>query len=122
MPRKAWPTRIHVATRTFQALRMAVNQELESLESLLAALPGLLKVGGRAAVISFHSLEDRKVKETFRTLVGACRCPPGLPVCVCGGQGDFSLVTRKAVAPSEEEVATNPRARSAHLRAVERIR
>jgi len=122
VPRKAWPTRIHVATRTFQALRMAVNQELESLESLLAALPGLLKVGGRAAVISFHSLEDRKVKETFRQLVGACRCPPGLPVCACGGQGDFSLVTRKAVAPSEEEVATNPRARSAHLRAVERIR
>jgi 16S rRNA (cytosine1402-N4)-methyltransferase len=122
VPRKAWPSRIHVATRTFQALRMAVNQELESLDALLAALPRLLKVGGRAAVISFHSLEDRKVKETFRQLVGACRCPPGLPVCACGGQGDFSLVTRKAVAPSEEEVAANPRARSAHLRAVERIR
>jgi 16S rRNA (cytosine1402-N4)-methyltransferase len=122
VPRKAWPNKIHVATRTFQALRMAVNQELESLESLLAALPRLLKVGGRAAVISFHSLEDRKVKETFKDLVGYCKCPPGLPVCVCGGQGDFSLVTRKAIAPSDEEIAANPRARSAHLRAVERIR
>lgn len=122
VPRKAWPQKINVATRTFQALRMAVNQELESLERLLAALPRLLKVGGRAAVISFHSLEDRKVKETFRDMVGGCKCPPGLPVCVCGGQGDFALVTRKAVAPSDEELAANPRARSAHLRAVERIR
>jgi 16S rRNA (cytosine1402-N4)-methyltransferase len=122
VPRKAWPSRIHVATRTFQALRMAVNQELEALESLLGALPRLLKVGGRAAVISFHSLEDRRVKESFRRLVGACRCPPGLPVCACGGQGDFALLTRKAVAPSEEEIAANPRARSAHLRAVEKIR
>ncbi|ATB27828.1 16S rRNA (cytosine(1402)-N(4))-methyltransferase RsmH [Melittangium boletus] len=122
VPRKAWPQKIHVATRTFQALRMAVNQELESLDSLLAALPRLLKVGGRAAVISFHSLEDRKVKETFRELVGGCKCPPGLPVCVCGGQGDFSLVTRKALAPSDEEIAANPRARSAHLRVVEKIR
>lgn len=122
VPRKAWPNKIHVATRTFQALRMAVNQELESLESLLAALPRLLKVGGRAAVISFHSLEDRKVKETFRDMVGACKCPPGLPVCVCDGQGDFALVSRKAIAPSDEEIAANPRARSAHLRVVEKIR
>ena len=122
VPRKAWPQKIHVATRTFQALRMAVNQELESLGALLAALPRLLKVGGRAAVISFHSLEDRQVKETFRELVGGCKCPPGLPVCVCQGQGDFALVTRKAVAPSDEEIAANPRARSAHLRVVEKIR
>ncbi|HYO71233.1 MAG TPA: 16S rRNA (cytosine(1402)-N(4))-methyltransferase RsmH [Archangium sp.] len=122
VPRKAWPNKIHVATRTFQALRMAVNQELESLESLLAALPRLLKVGGRAAVISFHSLEDRKVKETFRDMVGSCKCPPGFPVCVCGGQGDFTLVSRKAIAPSDEEIAANPRARSAHLRVVEKIR
>jgi 16S rRNA (cytosine1402-N4)-methyltransferase len=122
VPRKAWPQKIHVATRTFQALRMAVNQELESLESLLAALPRLLKVGGRAAVISFHSLEDRKVKETFRELVGTCKCPPGLPVCACGYQGDFALVSRKAIAASDEEIAANPRARSAHLRAVEKVR
>ncbi|WNG45130.1 16S rRNA (cytosine(1402)-N(4))-methyltransferase RsmH [Archangium minus] len=122
VPRKAWPNKIHVATRTFQALRMAVNQELESLESLLAALPRLLKVGGRAAVISFHSLEDRRVKETFRDLAGSCKCPPGLPVCACGGQGDFTLVTRKAIAASDEEIAANPRARSAHLRVVEKFR
>ncbi len=122
VPRKAWPKRIHVATKTFQALRMAVNGELEALDALLSALPRLLKVGGRAAVISFHSLEDRKVKEAFRALVGACRCPPGLPVCACGGQGDFAAVTRKAISASEVEVEANPRSRSAHLRAVERIR
>ncbi len=122
VPRKAWPKRIHVATRTFQALRMAVNGELEALDALLTALPQLLRVGGRAAVIAFHSLEDRKVKEAFRALVGACRCPPGFPVCVCGGQGNFALVSKKAIAASEAEVEANPRSRSAHLRVVEKIR
>lgn len=122
VPRKAWPNRIHVATRTFQALRMAVNGELEALDALLAAIPGLLKVGGRAAVIAFHSLEDRKVKEAFRALAGGCTCPPGLPVCVCSGVGDFALVTKKAVAASEAEVEANPRSRSAHLRVVEKVR
>jgi 16S rRNA (cytosine1402-N4)-methyltransferase len=122
VPRKAWPKRIHVATKTFQALRMAVNGELEALDALLTGLPGLLKVGGRAAVISFHSLEDRKVKEAFRALEGACRCPPGLPVCVCGGPGNFAVLTKKAVSASEEEVEANPPSRSAHLRVVEKIR
>ncbi|MCP3098986.1 16S rRNA (cytosine(1402)-N(4))-methyltransferase RsmH [Myxococcus sp. K15C18031901] len=122
VPRKAWPTRIHVATRTFQALRMAVNAELESLDTLLAALPALLKVGGRAAVISFHSLEDRRVKDAFRALAGQCTCPPGLPVCVCKSVGDFQVLTKKAVAASEEEVEANPRSRSAHLRVVEKVR
>ncbi|WP_224245327.1 16S rRNA (cytosine(1402)-N(4))-methyltransferase RsmH [Hyalangium gracile] len=122
VPRKAWPKKIHVATKTFQALRMAVNGELEALDALLGALPSLLKVGGRAAVIAFHSLEDRKVKEAFRALVGQCRCPPGLPVCACGGQGDFAPVTKKAVSASEAEVEANPRSRSAHLRVVEKIR
>ncbi|MFP2928386.1 16S rRNA (cytosine(1402)-N(4))-methyltransferase RsmH [Pyxidicoccus sp. 3LG] len=122
VPRKAWPTRIHVATRTFQALRMAVNGELEALDALLAALPGLLKVGGRAGIIAFHSLEDRKVKEAFRDLVGRCTCPPGLPVCACGYSGAFALVTKKAVAASEDEVEANPRSRSAHLRVVEKLR
>jgi 16S rRNA (cytosine1402-N4)-methyltransferase len=122
VPRKAWPTRIHVATRTFQALRMAVNRELEALDALLAAIPTLLKVGGRAGVIAFHSLEDRKVKEAFRDLVGRCTCPPGLPVCACGYSGAFALVTKKAVAASEAEVEANPRSRSAHLRVVEKVR
>jgi 16S rRNA (cytosine1402-N4)-methyltransferase len=122
VPRRAWPKRIHVATRTFQALRIAVNRELEALEALLEALPRLLSLGGVAAVISFHSLEDRRVKETFKALVGRCTCPPGLPVCVCGARGSFSPITRKAISASDEEISRNPRARSAHLRAVERVR
>jgi 16S rRNA (cytosine1402-N4)-methyltransferase len=122
VPRKAWPNKIHVATKTFQALRIAVNGELDALDTLLASLPKLLKVGGRAAIISFHSLEDRRVKEAFRDLVGGCRCPPGLPVCACGGQGDFAPLTKKAIAASEAEVEANPRARSAHLRGVEKVR
>jgi 16S rRNA (cytosine1402-N4)-methyltransferase len=122
VPRKAWPKRIHVATRTFQALRMVVNRELESLDRVLESLPRILRLGGVAAVISFHSLEDRKVKQAFRALEGRCTCPPGLPVCACGAKGSFAPRTRKAVAASEQEVAENPRARSAHLRAVERVR
>lgn len=122
VPRKAWPNKIHVATRTFQALRMAVNEELESLDRALASLPRILRVGGIAAVIAFHSLEDRKVKETFRDLGGRCICPPGLPVCGCGATGSFEPLTRKAVTASETELTNNPRARSAKLRAVEKVR
>lgn len=121
VPRKAWPKRIHVATRTFQALRMAVNDELGELDRVLAALPGLLSTGGRAAVIAFHSLEDRRVKDAFRTLEGRCTCPPGLPVCVCGAQGSFRVLTRRAVQASEAEQEQNPRSRSARLRAVEKV-
>ncbi len=122
IPRKAWPKHVHPATRTFQALRIAVNRELEELDAFLAGLPELLKVGGRAAIISFHSLEDRKVKQAFRDLEGHCTCPPKLPVCACGAQGSFQVLTRKPIDPSDEEVARNPRARSAHLRAVEKVR
>ncbi len=122
VPRKAWPQKIHVATKTFQALRMAVNEELESLDRALTALPRILRVGGIAAVIAFHSLEDRKVKETFRSFEGRCTCPPGLPVCGCGATGSFEPRTRKALTASEAELAQNPRARSAKLRAVERVR
>jgi len=122
IPRKAWPKRIHVATRTFQALRIWVNGELEALHRLLGALPRLLRPGGVAAIISFHSLEDRMVKEAFRDLCGRCVCPPGMPVCGCGARGDFAPLTRKAVSASWEEVARNPRARSARLRAVEKTR
>ena len=122
VPRGAWPKHIHVATKTFQALRLAVNREMEALGAVLDELPRLLTVGGRAAIISFHSLEDRKVKEGFRDLEGRCRCPRDLPVCVCGALGSFSVKTRKAISPGEAEVRRNPRARSARLRAVEKLR
>jgi len=122
IPRRAWPKRIHPATRTFQALRIAVNDELGALAAWLDSLPSLLHVGGRAATIAFHSLEDRMVKERFRDLTRACTCPPDFPVCVCGARASFAPVTRRAVQASDDEVAANPRARSARLRAVERIR
>ena len=121
VPRRAWPSKVHVATRTFQALRIAVNDELGELDRVLDSLPRLLRVGGRAAVIAFHSLEDRAVKQGFRTLEGRCTCPPGLPVCACGAQGTFRVLTRRAVQASDAEVKRNPRARSARLRAVERV-
>ena len=122
IPRKAWPPRIHPATRTFQALRIAVNDELGSLAAWLDALPAVVRAGGRAGAISFHSLEDRAVKEKFRDLCNACVCPPGMPVCGCGAAASFKAVTRKAVVAQEDEVAANPRARSARLRVVERLR
>jgi 16S rRNA (cytosine1402-N4)-methyltransferase len=122
IPRKAWPRKIHPATRTFQALRIAVNDELGALAAWLQSLPAVLAPGGRAAAISFHSLEDRMVKEKFRALTQACTCPPDLPVCACGARASFAPVTRKAVSAAEDEVARNPRARSAKLRAVEKLR
>jgi 16S rRNA (cytosine1402-N4)-methyltransferase len=122
IPRKAWPRHLHPATRTFQALRIAVNRELEELDAFLADLPALLRPGGRAAIISFHSLEDRRVKQAFRRLEGRCTCPPKLPVCGCDAGGNFQSLTKKAVTASDEELAANPRARSGRLRAVERVR
>jgi 16S rRNA (cytosine1402-N4)-methyltransferase len=122
VPRKAWPRRIHPATRTFQALRIAVNDELGALAAWLDGLPDTLNVGGRAAAISFHSLEDRRVKEKFRALTQACTCPPDLPICACNARARFAAVTKKAVVPGEAEVARNPRARSAKLRVVEKLR
>lgn len=122
IPRPAWPRHIHPATRTFQALRIAVNRELEELDALLSGLPALLAPGGRAVVIAFHSLEDRRVKQAFRDRAGRCRCPPRLPVCACGAGGGYVVRTRKPVVASETEIATNPRARSARLRVLERQR
>ena len=122
IPRKAWPKRIHPATRTFQALRIAVNDELGALAQWLDSLPSLLNPGGRAATIAFHSLEDRMVKERFRALTQACTCPRDFPVCACGAEASFAQVTRKAVQAADDEVAANPRARSARLRVVERLR
>jgi 16S rRNA (cytosine1402-N4)-methyltransferase len=122
VPRKAWPKKIHPATRTFQALRIAVNDELGALAQWLESLPAILAPGGRAAAISFHSLEDRMVKEKFRALTQACTCPPDLPVCACGAKVTFQAVTRKPVVAGDAEVAANPRARSAKLRVVEKLR
>ena len=109
--------RIHPATRTFQALRMAVNDELGALEQGLAAAIDLLQPGGVLAVIAFHSLEDRLVKQTFRREAQDCICPPGQPVCTCGHRAVLEILTRKPVVPGAEEVARNPRSRSAKLRA-----
>lgn len=122
IPRKAWPKSIHPATRAFQALRIAVNDELGALSDFLLSLPRLIARGGRAAAISFHSLEDRMVKQSFARLATGCTCPPRLPVCACGRTAGWRLVTRKATQAGEAEVEKNPRARSARLRAVERLR
>lgn len=122
IPRRAWPRSIHPATRTFQALRIAVNDELGALAAWLDGLPRILAAGGRAAAISFHSLEDRMVKRAFQRLTRACTCPPRLPVCRCGAQASFTPLTRRAVRPSDAEVRENPRSRSARLRAVARSR
>lgn len=112
---------IHPATRTFQALRIAVNQELDSLREALPQAVDILARGGRLAVISFHSLEDRIVKEFMRREASECVCPPGLPACVCGREPILRLVNRKPITPTPEEVARNPRARSAKLRVAEKI-
>lgn len=121
IPRGAWEERIHPATRTFQALRIAVNDELGSLERGLDAALRLLNRGGRGVVISFHSLEDRIVKNTFRGLARGCRCPKDFPRCVCGNTPQVKILTGKPVMAGEAELKDNPRARSAKLRAVEKL-
>jgi 16S rRNA (cytosine1402-N4)-methyltransferase len=111
----------HPAKRTFQALRIAVNDELTQLERALPAAWELLAPGGRMAAISFHSLEDRLVKRFFVARARGCTCPPDLPICVCGHEPEAELLTRRAVAPTPGEVAANPRSRSAHLRAARKL-
>ena len=118
-PRK--PRRTHPATRVFQALRIAVNEELDALEAGLAAAIDLLRPGGRLVVLSYHSLEDRIVKRFFAAERRGCVCPPAFPVCVCGRSPRLRLVTTPSITPSADEVAANPRSRSARLRAVERL-
>ena len=115
------PSGIHPATRVFQALRIAVNDELGALASVLPAAVQRLAPGGRIAVISFHSLEDRLVKQTFRDLERGCTCPPRQPICTCGKQPQLAVLTRKPVTASEEELRCNPRSRSAKLRAARRL-
>lgn len=111
----------HPARRTFQALRIAVNDELDPLEPALKTLVGLLGAGGRICVITFHSLEDRIVKNTFRIMADPCTCPKSFPVCVCGKRPTVKLITRKPVTASPEELAQNPRARSASLRVAQKL-
>ena len=111
----------HPARRTFQALRIAVNDELDPLEGAIRALVELLNPGGRICVITFHSLEDRIVKNCFRNLADPCTCPKSLPVCVCGKKPVIRLTPRKPISASAEELAANPRARSANLRVAEKL-
>jgi 16S rRNA (cytosine1402-N4)-methyltransferase len=112
---------MHPATRTFQALRLAVNQELEAVEAVLPLAVTALRPGGRLAVIAFHSLEDRIVKQFFRRESQDCLCPPRQPVCTCGHRASLHELTRHPLRPSEAEMQANPRSRSARLRVAEKI-
>lgn len=120
MPAKALREKQHPAKRSFQAIRMAVNEELAEVEAMLAAAPDRLNPGGRLAVITFHSLEDRLVKTALNELAKGCTCPPDFPVCVCGKEPRMRLVTRKPILPGGEELEDNSRARSAKLRVAEK--
>jgi 16S rRNA (cytosine1402-N4)-methyltransferase len=111
----------HPARRTFQALRVAVNNELSQLDAALPAAWTLLRPGGRLAAISFHSLEDRRVKRFLAGQARGCICPPDIPICVCGHEPDAELLTRRAVAPTPGEAEANPRSKSAHLRAARKL-
>lgn len=121
IPASARRTGPHPAKRTFQAIRIEVNGELEHLKVAMEKLPELLTPGGRMSVITFHSLEDRIVKDAFNKRVNPCTCPPDLPVCVCGKVADVRKITRKPLIASEYELEENPRARSAKLRVIEKI-
>lgn len=121
IPRRFHEERIHPATRTFQALRIAVNQELEQVRQGVTAGITALKPGGRIAVISFHSLEDRMVKQLFREAASGCSCPPKIPYCVCGKQPRLKIITSKPVMATLAEAEQNPRARSAKLRVAEKL-
>ena len=111
----------HPAKRTFQAIRIEVNHELDRIEPTLRDAIAALRPGGRAVVITFHSLEDRIVKQTFASLLGGCTCPPDFPICVCGNRPTISLVGKKPILPSDRELEENPRSRSAKLRVAEKI-
>ncbi|MCI0338051.1 MAG: 16S rRNA (cytosine(1402)-N(4))-methyltransferase RsmH [Acidobacteria bacterium] len=113
--------RIHPATRTFQALRIAVNRELDGLDQFVADAVDLLESDGRLVIITFHSLEDRIIKQALRFQSGHCMCPPTQPECRCGATPRVEILTRKAIQPGEEEVAVNPRSRSAKLRACRKL-
>lgn len=121
VPRRFHPKNINVATKTFQALRISVNDELKDLDAFISKAVGLMDKGGRIAIISFHSLEDRIVKRVFKMLSRGCTCPSDFPFCQCGKSPLVSLITRKPLLASLDEIKVNPRARSAKLRVAERI-
>lgn len=121
--KRAYPERAskHPAKKTFQAIRIEVNRELEVLENAISKAVELLKVGGRLAIITFHSLEDRIVKNKFKDLATACKCPKDIPICVCGGVKKFEIITKKPIIPIDDELKNNNRAHSSKLRILERI-
>lgn len=121
IPKKFHKKGIHPATKTFQAFRIFVNKELDAIFGLMDKIGDLIKTGGRFAGISFHSLEDRIVKDSLVKYASPCTCPPEFPVCVCGAEPVFKIITKRPVVPSEKEVALNPLSRSAKLRAAERL-
>ena len=121
IPAKVRMTGGHPAKRTFQAIRIELNRELSVLSESLDGMIRALKPGGRLCIITFHSLEDRIVKDTFRTLATGCTCPPEFPVCVCGGKPKIRLLSKKPILPGKEELAENPRSHSAKLRTAERV-
>ena len=121
MPPQALREKQHPAKRSFQAIRIAVNGELDALPPMLNAAAEHLNAGGRLAVISFHSLEDRIIKKTMQELATGCTCPPNFPVCVCGKTPKMKLISRKPITPGDGELTENPRARSAKLRVAEKL-
>ncbi len=121
IPARFHPPKTHPATRTFQALRIEVNNEIGNLETFMEKAPQILNTGARMVVISFHSLEDRVVKKSFNFMSLDCVCPPGLPRCGCGKERAVKVITRKPALPSAEEILRNPRARSSKIRVAERV-
>ncbi len=121
MPAPALREKQHPAKRSFQGLRIAVNNELGEIEEFLQNLPDMLKTGGRAVIITFHSLEDRLVKHAFKKAENPCTCPPQIPVCVCGKKPTLKTLTSKPVLPTDDEIEQNPRSRSAKVRAAKRL-
>ena len=122
MPAKGLKEKQHPAKRSFQAIRIAVNNELSSVDRMIQAAVPRLNQGGRLAVITFHSLEDRIVKTGLAAFAKGCICPPDFPVCVCGRTPDIKLISRKPILPAAEEIAENPRSRSAKLRVAEKLK
>jgi 16S rRNA (cytosine1402-N4)-methyltransferase len=121
MPAKLRWQKIHPATKTFQAIRIAVNNELDSIKPAIDSAVSVLNCGGRIGIISFHSLEDRIVKNEFRALTGACICPKDMPICICKREAKLKVLTKKALTPTSAEIEDNPRSRSAKLRVAQRV-